>query len=68
MSNGIPVKNFTNAAFRKAKIDGYSDKKWRSGQRESLQRLTKWKLAIESFKMSWSGVALSVVLRRKKQK
>ena len=89
MSNGIPLKHFTDVDFRKANIYGYTDKKWRSGQRASLQRLKKlmmilsmstdphipnifdddadeelWKSAIESFKRTWSGVALTAVLRR----
>ena len=89
MSNGITLKRFTDVDFRKANIYGYTDKKWRSGQRASLQRLKKlmmilsmstdphipnifdddadeelWKSAIESFKRTWSGVALTAVLRR----
>ena len=89
ISNGIPLKNFTDAGFRKANIGGYTNKKWKTGQRASLQRLRKlrtilsnstdpkiplifddkideelWKSAIEAFKKTWSGVALTVVLRR----
>jgi len=40
LSFGTPVKNFHTAKFRKENVNGYTDKKWRSGQRQLFQRHT----------------------------
>ena len=37
----IPVLKFERASFRKNNVPGYTDKKWRSGQRALFQRLKK---------------------------
>ncbi len=40
-SLGNPVKNYVSAEFRKKNVPRYSDGKWRSGQRQLLQRIKK---------------------------
>ena len=87
-SNYEPIRNFRLASFRKKHIDGYSDRGWKKGQKQLLQRYRslvsivlgchdpplrddkgsdisdiEWERAILEFKIIWSSIPLTRVLR-----